>query len=353
MGGESEGYSALGRAISTGRGVQPVMSSFAFAEYMSNENGDRQQQQQQPPATPSTPGFYPPPSAGSRFGPPPPHPQYASYQAQQVQHPYGHPPPHPGYSNAPTHGHADDGCSGCLEEEMARHHAIVASTDTRSPYGLPPSHRPYHPYHMARTTSSFSDSEASYNYGTSTHADAAAEAVYSSAAYPSHYYGEAAYYGRPDLYRSASASAGYSYPMQASRSAPAAPTRTSTIKVKGRGANRSIFHPSPQSMLAPGAVPSAGSLSSKGRVAAFPGTSNPGLPTEEEFARMPTKRSRGRRPPSTPDLLLGLNGEDPNLHPSEAQIRYCGVTKTGKPKKIFLCKVCRFVVLVPFHLVGS
>ncbi|ORY79293.1 hypothetical protein BCR35DRAFT_96626 [Leucosporidium creatinivorum] len=345
MGGESEGYSALGRAISTGGQVQRVMSSFAFSEYMPNGGAGSQQQQQ--PTSPTSAGFYPPPPGSqSRFGPPPPHPQYASYQAQQSQHPYGHPPPHPGYSNIPSHGHpaGHDGCSGCLEEETARHHAIVnGSAEGRSPYGLVPGHRAYTPYPMARTTSSFSDSEASYNYGTSSHGEATAESTYGNAAYPSPYYGEAAYYGRPEVYRSLSGSETYGYPMQTSRSAPAASKRASTSSNKGkggaRGANRGIFHPSPQSMLAPGAVPSAGSLSSKGRVAAFPGTNSPGLPTEEDFARMPTKRSRGRRPPSTPDLLLGLNGEDPNLNPSEAQIRYCGLTKTGKPKKIFLCKV--------------
>lgn len=99
-----------------------------------------------------------------------------------------------------------------------------------------------------------------------------------------------------------------------------------------------IFHPSPQSMLAPGATsPSAGSLASlKGRgLAHFPGTNSPALPTDEEFASMPTKRSRGRRPPCTPDLDINLEAVvDPNEEPTEAQLAYAGVTKTGKAKNL-------------------
>ena len=70
----------------------------------------------------------------------------------------------------------------------------------------------------------------------------------------------------------------------------------------------------------------------------IPGRKGRGFPTDADFAAMPTKSSRGRRPPCSP-ALLGAVVDDPNLNPSEAQIKYCGVTKTGKPKKIFLCKV--------------
>lgn len=101
-----------------------------------------------------------------------------------------------------------------------------------------------------------------------------------------------------------------------------------------RTSAKAIFHPSPQSMLAPHIALAA--RKNGGRTGAFLGTNSPGLPTDDEFAQMPTKRSRGRRPPCSPDLVLS---NDPNANPSEAQIRYCGVTKTGKPKKIFLCKV--------------
>ncbi|GAA6034896.1 hypothetical protein JCM8097_009356 [Rhodosporidiobolus ruineniae] len=100
-----------------------------------------------------------------------------------------------------------------------------------------------------------------------------------------------------------------------------------------------IFHPTPQAMLAPGvALPSAGALAArKGRSAPFPGTNSPALPTDDEFRRMPTKRSRGRRPPCTPDL--DVDAVDPNAEPSDALLSYVGTTKTGKVKKAFLCKV--------------
>ncbi|KAM0754914.1 hypothetical protein T439DRAFT_377320 [Meredithblackwellia eburnea MCA 4105] len=99
--------------------------------------------------------------------------------------------------------------------------------------------------------------------------------------------------------------------------------------------SRNVFHPTPQSMLAPHILQAARRAGL--RPGTFPSSTAPILPSDDEFARMPTKRSRGRRPPCSPDLIVA--GEDPNENPSEAQIRYCGVTKTGKPKKIFLCKV--------------
>ncbi|BGP14341.1 hypothetical protein JCM10213_004468 [Rhodosporidiobolus nylandii] len=115
---------------------------------------------------------------------------------------------------------------------------------------------------------------------------------------------------------------------------------TGEKKAPKRRVASTIFHPSPQSMLAPGAVhPAQGPIGSKSRSSRFPSASNsPALPSDAEFARMPTKRSRGRRPPTTPDLDLDPE-EDPNEQPTQAQLEYVGTTKTGKPKKIFLCKV--------------
>ncbi|KAJ8295795.1 Zinc finger protein MSN4 [Rhodotorula toruloides] len=110
-----------------------------------------------------------------------------------------------------------------------------------------------------------------------------------------------------------------------------------------RRISSNIYHPTPQSMLAPGVVaPSAGALAApKDKDPAnFPGTNSASIPSNEDFARMPTKRSRGRRPPCTPDLDLDPEDlEDPEFKLTEAQIAYAGVTKTGKPKKIFVCKV--------------
>lgn len=52
-----------------------------------------------------------------------------------------------------------------------------------------------------------------------------------------------------------------------------------------------------------------------------------------DFSSLPTKRSRGRRPPCS-----DLASDVPTLT-TEEQVRYCGVTKTGKPKKVFFCRV--------------
>ncbi|CAH7687379.1 expressed protein, partial [Phakopsora pachyrhizi] len=75
---------------------------------------------------------------------------------------------------------------------------------------------------------------------------------------------------------------------------------------------------------------------------------------EPDYSRLPTKRSRGRRPPISPDLglpipdgnlLIGLQSVpggqafDPNLNPNAETVKYCELTKTGKPKKIFICQV--------------
>jgi len=53
---------------------------------------------------------------------------------------------------------------------------------------------------------------------------------------------------------------------------------------------------------------------------------------------LPTKRSRGRRPVISPDLDI-----DPTIDSTTAstlqQVSFTGVTKTGKPKKIFVCRV--------------
>lgn len=75
---------------------------------------------------------------------------------------------------------------------------------------------------------------------------------------------------------------------------------------------------------------------------------------EPDYSRLPTKRSRGRRPPISPDLGLpipdghlsiglqsvpGGQAFDPNLNPNAETVKYCELTKTGKPKKIFICQV--------------
>ncbi|SCV67731.1 BQ2448_5342 [Microbotryum intermedium] len=114
------------------------------------------------------------------------------------------------------------------------------------------------------------------------------------------------------------------------------PTRRTLVRRAAAARQSSnIFHPTPRSMLAPNA-PSLPWSGIPGVAASAPPGKLAGIPTDDEFMQLPTKRSRGRRPPSSPELLFPSN---PNIDPNEALIAYSGVTKTGKPRKIFLCKV--------------
>ncbi|PLW12088.1 hypothetical protein PCANC_22418 [Puccinia coronata f. sp. avenae] len=95
------------------------------------------------------------------------------------------------------------------------------------------------------------------------------------------------------------------------------------------------------------------SLSNHNRSTSSKVSSRPFL-IEPDYSRLPTKRSRGRRPPISPDLGLpipdghlsiglqsvpGGQAFDPNLNPNAETVKYCELTKTGKPKKIFICQV--------------
>lgn len=77
---------------------------------------------------------------------------------------------------------------------------------------------------------------------------------------------------------------------------------------------------------------------------------------EPDYSLLPTKRSRGRRPPVSPDVGLpmadgsvavgagmqavpGGQAFDPSLNPCSEAVKFCELTKTGKPKKIFVCQV--------------
>lgn len=95
------------------------------------------------------------------------------------------------------------------------------------------------------------------------------------------------------------------------------------------------------------------SLSTHNRSTSSKISSRPFL-IEPDYSRLPTKRSRGRRPPISPDLGLpipdghlsiglqsvpGGQAFDPNLNPNAETVKYCELTKTGKPKKIFICQV--------------
>lgn len=53
---------------------------------------------------------------------------------------------------------------------------------------------------------------------------------------------------------------------------------------------------------------------------------------------LPTKRSRGRRPVISPELDIAPTVESTTASTMD-QVSFTGVTKTGKPKKIFVCRV--------------
>ncbi|GAA6062707.1 hypothetical protein JCM10212_002258 [Sporobolomyces blumeae] len=163
----------------------------------------------------------------------------------------------------------------------------------------------------------------------------------------------------PDPHAHRSVRSTYSGDLPASsstRSRRARSARVPRVKLSPSESNNkrrvtsNIFHPSPQSMLAPGAIAPNQPRRTKNRLA-LGSYNSPDLPSDAEFATMPTKKSRGRRPPTTPALgidvdLVGATVEvEPNgVGTADDGMRgelasYAGVTKTGRPKKVFFCKV--------------
>lgn len=120
----------------------------------------------------------------------------------------------------------------------------------------------------------------------------------------------------------------------------------STVKLprpaKCRNINRNVWLPPPQALLAPGVVaPSAGAIAApNGRgTALFPGTDSPGIPTDEDYQRMVTKTARGRHPRGISDLgIPPALANDPSAPPTMEQLQFAGLTKTGHPKKVYVCK---------------
>lgn len=280
----------------------------------------------------------------ARYGFPPPHPQYTVSNIHQQRSTL--PPPHPNYPPPPAlhqdHGSAQShDCVHCLAEETERHRqivngvlSIVASSDPHL-YASPP---------LAGTLSPCSDSEASYNFGTlrspsfpSGSEQGETEDSHSFESETGQHFvrpEQTASSASPEEPASPPSSATFRPTYLRRYTAPAAPlSRTSN-----RTAPRAVFQPSPQSMLAPGANPSAGSISSKGRKAVFPGTNKTGAPTDEDFAKMPTRKSRGRRAPDAESLLAEI-GEDIEVDVSDLHLPYAGYTKRGKVKKVYVCKV--------------
>ena len=129
-----------------------------------------------------------------------------------------------------------------------------------------------------------------------------------------------------------------------------------------RIASRQIFRPSPFAMLAPAHSTSSVRANPGAAAAMYQRSTAPVLPPEEDLLQLPTKRSRGRKPPTNPELqaaamrsaslssstrdrdegtsattvqIEGTAAEENDL----AYVHYAGTTKTGKPKKIFMCKV--------------
>lgn len=289
-----------------------------------------------------------------RFGgapPPPPHPRHPHYPShhQQVAR-YVHPSAQHDYTIQPrlyTVEDVDD-CDVCLAEETERHRAIVntaAMAVASSDPHLYNTSRPYTPQPHPVDRSSCPDPATRYHFGSlripQDHEPSVGGFV--DAETTSRSEGGRYRTQSESDYRSPSSTESGSFDVN-STSGPVPHNRSSTTsaararRAANRGVNGNVFRPSPQAMVAPGALPSAGSLSSKGREAPFPGIDRPGLPTAEDYAKMPTRRSRGRQPPSA-EALLGEIAEGCDIDVSEIQSTYAGTTKGGKIKKIFLCKV--------------
>lgn len=111
---------------------------------------------------------------------------------------------------------------------------------------------------------------------------------------------------------------------------------------KPRKTNRNVQLPPPQALLAPGVVaPSAGAIAAvHGRgTALFPGTNSPALPTDEDYGKMVTKSSRGRHARVMADLRLDPDeANNPAAAPTFEAMQFAGFTKTGKPKRVYVCK---------------
>lgn len=339
-------YSALGRQIVSG---QRLPNGYGFPEHYTYGSQ----------ATP-----FPPPHPGVQYHTHPPHPEFLQ---RPGPHMYGPPPglqSHWSDPGQPMHPHMHQQMihhpypPGSLPPNGGRY--VYPNEGQQRMVGGQPFFTPYNPANlMARqtsgdssTTSHLSDSE---NRSWSSSQDHSSDYEGAGVCNPAYINANASTSSGPDAHGGGAMFYPGGHPFSRStsdlhslrledgmdastmrqrglhRDATVRGTRSSTsgtsrgAKPATRTTARAIFHPSPQSMLAP-AIASARRA---GKI--FGGSTTPSLPTDDEFARMPTKRSRGRRPPCTPDLALAA---DPNLNPSEAQIRYCGVTKTGKPKKV-------------------
>lgn len=127
--------------------------------------------------------------------------------------------------------------------------------------------------------------------------------------------------------------------VKAKDSKPSASRKTTAPSKRRAG----MFHPPARSMLRPGVTaPSAGALAApRGRgTAHFPGTNSPAVPTDEDFAKMGSKRSRGRKPMVLSDLGIALeDANDPKAVATPEQIAWAGLTGTGKPKRVYCCRV--------------
>ena len=121
-----------------------------------------------------------------------------------------------------------------------------------------------------------------------------------------------------------------------------APTLKLPRPAKCRNINRNVWLPPPQALLAPGVVaPSAGAIAApNGRgTALFPGTDSPGIPTDQDYKRMVTKSTRGRHPRGISDLgIPAALANDPSAPPTMEQLQFAGLTKTGHPKRVYVCK---------------
>ncbi|KAK4058368.1 hypothetical protein OIO90_000526 [Microbotryomycetes sp. JL221] len=228
-------------------------------------------------------------------------------------------------------------CTGCIQEELARHRAIVAA-GRFDPIGMP-SHR--HHFDFARGHRQQSQEHQYSPEDRNDYMSADAES-----AEEDDDYAEQDGNGNKRKQRPRKQANARKTKYQRTSSNPKmSPGKNNDADKQAGGSRRKnpfvpkpLFVPSPAAMLAPGVkAVHAGALSAGDREVYFPGTSKKGIPKDErDFAHLTfSKQSRGRRPA---DADQAVRYAKPGTIPGPGEIAYAGLTKDGRAKKMFECK---------------
>lgn len=225
-----------------------------------------------------------------RNGLPPPIPTYSPYQPDMIY-----------TSSPPTVAEPLPASRHVYRPSASPDHRLLASVN-RSPGR-------YQPYAMTRTASCLSDTDA-YRFGTQDSSDFERSVTNTRIS--------------PDFSSSSSSDAN----RPAVSRAYTTPTPRKGKARASRLANPALFHPTPALMLAPEIAQERQAEGSRSTSAS--------IIEGDDFADLPTKKSRGRQPLTAGELRL-----PPHVEPEHSleEQAYAGVTKTGKAKKVWRCKV--------------